>query len=140
MLPIRWIVPIVGALFALALIPLAFNAQDKSGSLRNAGVTFNERSEHRQTIVPLGVQRNDDELKSSRDLAAVPADVTGSVEATSPVAATPVIRTPARRIRHAGRPPRAVVHKRAKHALAANIFGGQRAWRISKPEFRFNAN
>ena len=78
MLPIRWIVPIVGALFALALIPLAFNAQDKSGSLRNAGVTFNERSERRQTIVPLGVQRNDDELKLSRDLAAVPADVTRS--------------------------------------------------------------
>ena len=140
MLPIRWIAPIVGALFALALMPLAFNAQDKSGSLRNAGVTFNERSERRQTIVPLGVQRNDDELKSSRDLAAVPADVTGSVEATSPVAATPVIKTPTRRIRHVSCPPRAVVHKRAKHTLAANIFGGQRAWRISKPEFRFNAN
>lgn len=138
MLPIRWIVPIVGALFALALMPLAFNAQDKSGSLRNAGVTLNERSERRQAIVPLGVQRNDDELKSSRDLDAVPADVTGSVEATSPVAATPVITPQARRIRHAGRPPR--VHKRAKHALAANIFGAQRAWRISKPEFRFNAN
>ncbi|MFZ0096507.1 MAG: hypothetical protein WAK97_21515, partial [Pseudolabrys sp.] len=97
----------MGALFALALMPLAFNAQDKSGSLRNAGVTFNERSERRQTIVPLGVQRNDDELKSSRDLAAVPADVTGSVEATSPVAATPVIKTPTRRIRHVSRPPRA---------------------------------
>jgi hypothetical protein len=46
-------------------------------------MTSNERLERRQTIVRVGIQRNDDALKlSSRDLDAVPAaeDVSGSVE------------------------------------------------------------
>ena len=143
MLPIRWIAPIVGALFALALVPLAFNEQDTSRSLRNSNITSDERLERRQTIVRLGIQRSDDALKlSSRDLDAVPAaeDVTGSVETTSPVVARPVIKTPGKSTRHFHRRSRPAVHSRVKHARAGNNFGGQRAWHIPKQEFKFNAN
>src|SRR5262249_59435798 len=59
MLPIRWILPIVGALFALALSPLAFTPRDSLRSLSNSVVVSNERPERRQTLVPLGIQRKE---------------------------------------------------------------------------------
>jgi len=163
MLPIRWIVPIVGAFFALALMPLTFNVQDETGSLRNENIAYNEHPERRQTIVPLGIQRDGHESSGLdavpadvtgsveatsspadnpviKPIDAVPADVTGSVEATSSPANTPVIKPIARRIRHAHRTSRVTVHQRAKHAPTARIFGGQRSSRIWNTEFRFNAN
>jgi len=141
MLPIRWLFPIVGALFALALVPLAFNAQDTSRSPRNSSIASDERPERRQTMVRLGFQRNDDELKSPHDFDAVAAadDVSGSVAATSPVAAEPMIKAPAKSIRRFQRRSGLAVRHRVKHAPGGN-FGGRRAWYIPKQEFRFNAN
>ena len=137
MLPVRWTLPIVGALFALALLPWAFNAQDTSQSVRNTHIASLERPEPRQTIVPMGMQR-DDGFKSSPN--PVPAhDVTGGIPATTPVAASPVVKTPAKRIRHVQRRSRTVAHQRAKQAMAADIFGGQRSRRAPKPDFKFNA-
>ena len=63
MLPIRWILPIVGALFALALLPLAFSPRDTSRLRSNSVVMSNERPERRQTLVPLGIQRKELELR-----------------------------------------------------------------------------
>src|SRR5437870_2606648 len=79
MLPIRWILPIVGALFALALLPLVFNPHETQRSPINAVVISNERPERRQTIVPIGIQRK--ELNpSALDAAAV--DTVASLPAT----------------------------------------------------------
>jgi len=109
MLPIRWILPIVGALFALALLPLAFSPRDTSRLRSNSVVMLSERPERRQTLVPLGIQRN--ELKSRGldapaidTVARLPAGdgVTGSIDATTPVAAKPTLfRLNARRTRRA---------------------------------------
>ena len=133
MLPIRWILPIVGALFALALAPLAFNKQEKPDS-----IAFIERPEPRETIVPMGIQRTDDGLKSSRNLDGAD-DLTGSVMATTPVAAASVVKSPAKRVRAAHRRSRAIVHPRAKQAMATDIFGGQRSRRMPKSNYKFNA-
>jgi hypothetical protein len=141
MLPIRWILPIVGALFALALAPLAFSPQD---SARNTSVASVERPEPRQTIVPAGmqlkdpagIQRNDDDLKTSPNLDV--GDMTSSILAT-PVRAEPVIKSPSKRIRHVQRRPRKVVHQRANQARDANFFGAQQARRTAKPDMKFNA-
>jgi hypothetical protein len=93
MLPIRWILPIVGALFALALLPLAFSPRDTSRLLSNSVVVSNERPERRQTLVPLGIQRKELESRgldapAIDTVASLPAAdvVTGSVDATTPVA------------------------------------------------------
>jgi len=117
---------------------LAFNVQDKTGPLRNANIAHDEQRERRQTIVLLGIQRDGQE--PSGDLDVMPADVTGRVEAASSPADTPVIKPIARRIRHAHRTSRVIVHQRAKHAPTASIFGGRRSSRTRTPEFRFNAN
>lgn len=142
MLPIRWILPIVGALFALALAPLAFSPQD---SARNTSVASVERPEPRQTIVPAGmqlkdpagIQRNDDDLKTSSNLDV--GDVTGSMMPATPLRADPVIKSPSKRISHVQRRPRKVVHQRAKQARDANFFGAQQARRTAKPDMKFNA-
>src|SRR5262245_57118679 len=131
MLPIRWILPIVGALFALALAPLAFGPQD---SVRNTSVASVERPEPRQTIVPAGMQRNDDDEKTSPNLDA--GDVTGI---TIPVRAEPAIKPPSKRIRQVHRRSRKAVHQRAKQARVANFFGAQQARPIVKPDMKFNA-
>jgi hypothetical protein len=77
MLPIRCILPIVGALFALALAPLGFSPQD---SVRNTSVASVERPEPRQTIVPAGMQPNDDDEETRANLDA--GDVTGNIHPT----------------------------------------------------------
>ena len=144
MLPIRWILPIVGALFALALLPLAFNPQHASRPLTNADIVPDERPEPRQTIVPIGIQR--DEMNASAfdagavdTVAILPAtgDVTGSIDATGPVSTKPALKTPTKRLKRAQRP---TIYHRAKYARTANRFIGQRAWHLPRQEFRFNAN
>ena len=134
MLPIRWILPIVGALFALALAPLVFGPQD---SVRNTSVASVERPEPRQTIVPAGMQRNNDDEKTSPNLDA--GDVTGNIQPTIPVRAEPAIKSPSKRIRHVQRRSRKVVHQRAKQARVADFFGTQQARRTVKPDMKFNA-
>jgi hypothetical protein len=142
MLPIRWILPIVGALFALALAPLAFSPQD---SARNTSVASVERPEPRQTIVPAGMQlkdpagmqRNDDDLKTSPNLDV--GDVTGSIQPATPLRAEPVIKSPSKRIKHVQSRSRKLVHQRAKQARVANFFGAQQARRTAKPDMKFNA-
>jgi hypothetical protein len=144
MLPIRWILPIAGALFALALLPLVFSPRDTSRSSSDSVVMSNERPVQRQTIVPIGIQR--EELKSRAldvpaidTVASLPTtdDMTGSVGATRPVAAKPALKTTTKRTKHV-RPP--TVYRRARYARAATHFGGQRAWQQPKQEFKFNAN
>jgi hypothetical protein len=79
MLPVRWIFPIVGVLFALALIPMVFDPPNPS--MRKVDNTRNERSERPQAIVPAGVQSNapvgiegnNNELKPAPDRGAVAA-------------------------------------------------------------------
>jgi hypothetical protein len=140
MLPIRWILPVVGALFALALLPLAFSPRDTSRSLSNSVVMSNERPERRQTLVPLGIQRKELESRGL-DAPAIDAvaslsaadEVTGSIDATTPVAAKPALKPTIRRTSHVRRP----VYRRAKYARS---FTGQRAWHLPKQEFKFNAN
>jgi hypothetical protein len=138
MLPIRWILPIVGALFALALLPLAFSPRDTSRLLSNSVVVSNERPQRRQTLVPLGIQRKELESRgldapAIDTVASLPAAdvVTGSIDAT-----TPSLKTTTKRTTHA---PRSV-YRRARYARAANYFTGQRAWHLPKQEFKFNAN
>jgi len=136
MLPIRWILPIVGALFALALAPLAFNRQDTSQSPSNDLASI-ERPEPRQTIVPVGMQRIDDRLISSRN--PDPADdATGTVQAVIPVQVAAAPKTPPKSTRQVHRRSRTVVHQRVKRANVANIFGGQQARRTPKPDWRLN--
>ena len=135
MLPIRWIWPIVGALFALALAPLAFSPQD---SVRNTSVASVERPEPRQTIVPAGLQRRHDDdvwIPPHPDAG----DVTGNVQPTAPVRAEQVTKPPSRRITHVQRRSRKVLHQRAKQARVANFFGAQQARRPAKPDMKFNA-
>jgi hypothetical protein len=137
MLPIRWILPIVGALFALALAPLGFSPQD---SVRNTSVAFVERPEPRQTIVPAGLQRNDrieDADRTSPDPDA--ADVTGNIQPATPDRAEQVTTPPSKRIRHVQRRSRKVVHQQAKQPRVANFFGAQQARRTPKPDMKFNA-
>jgi hypothetical protein len=137
MLPIRWILPIVGALFALALAPLVLSPQD---SVRNTSVASVERPEPRQTIVPAGLQRNDrndDDVKTSPDPDA--GDVTGNVQPTTSVRAEQVSKPPSKRIRHVQRRSRKVVHQRAKQPRVANFFGAQQGRRTAKPDMKFNA-
>ena len=143
MLPIRWILPIVGALFALALLPLAFSPRDTSRLLSNSVVVSNERPERRQTLVPLGIQRKELESRgldapAIDTVASLPAAdvVTGSIDASTPVAAKPSLKTTTKRTTHA---PRSV-YRRARYARAANYFTGQRTWHLPKQEFKFNAN
>jgi len=141
MLPVRWILPIVGALFALALAPLAFSPQE---SARNPSVASVERPEPRQTIVPagmqlndpVGMQRNEDHLKTATNLDV--GDATASVLPETPLHAEPVIKSPSKRIRHVQR-PRKVVHQRTRQAGVANFFGAQQARRTAKPDMKFNA-
>jgi hypothetical protein len=143
MLPIRWILPIVGALFALALLPLAFGTRDTSRSLSNSVVVSNERPERRQTLVPLGIQSKELEsrgldapaIDTVANLSAAD-DVTGSIDATAVRAAKPAPKTTTKHTTHARRP----IYRRARHARAVNYFSGQRAWYLPKQEFRFNAN
>jgi hypothetical protein len=137
MLPIRWILPIVGALFALALAPLAFNRQDTSQSPRDDSIASIERPEPRQTIVPAGIQRIDDRLISSRNPDTAD-DATGTVQATTPVQAAAAPKTPPKSTRQVHRRSRTVVHQRVKRAKVANIFGGQQARRTPKPDWRLN--
>ena len=143
MLPIRWILPIVGALFALALLPLAFGPHDTSLLRSNSVVMSNESPERRQTVVPLGIQR--EELQSRGldappidTVASLPAadDVTGNIGAISRIAAKPALKTTTERTTHVRRP----VYRRARYARAANNFAVQRAWHPPKQEFKFNAN
>jgi hypothetical protein len=144
MLPVRWILPIVGALFALALAPLAFSPQD---SARNTSVASVERPEPRQTIVPAGVQlkdpagmHNDDDLKISPNLDV--GDVTSSIQPATPLRAERVITSPSKRVKLVQRRSRKLVHQGAKQAPAANFFGAQQAQqarRAAKPDMRFNA-
>jgi hypothetical protein len=137
MLPIRWILPIVGALFALALAPLGFSPQD---SVQNTSVAFVERPEPRQTIVPAGLQRNDrieDADRTSPDPDA--ADVTGNIQPATPDRAEQVTTPPSKRIRHVQRRSRKVVHQQAKQPRVANFFGAQQARRTPKPDMKFNA-
>ena len=143
MLPIRWILPIVGALFALALLPLAFSPRDTSRLRSNTVVMSSERPERRQTLVPLGIQRNQSELSgldtpAIDTVASLPAAdvVTGSIDAATPVAPKPALKTTTKRTTHAPRP----VYRRARYARAVNSFTGQRAWHLPKQEFKFNAN
>jgi hypothetical protein len=143
MLPIRWILPIVGALFALALLPLAFGPRDKSRLLSNSVVMSNERPERRQTIVPLGIQRKELEsrgldapaIDTVASLSAAD-DVTGSIDVTTPVAAKPALKTTTKRTTRVRRP----IYRRAKYARAVSYFTGQRAWHLPKQELKFNAN
>jgi hypothetical protein len=137
MLPIRWILPIVGALFALALAPLAFNRQDTSQSPPNDSFASIERPEPRQTIVPVGVQRNDDASNSTRNPDTAD-DATASVQATTPVQAAAAPKTTPKSTRQVPRRSRTVVHQRVKRANVANIFGGQQARRTPKPDWRLN--
>lgn len=144
MLPVRWILPIVGALFALALAPLAFSPQD---SARNTSVASVERPEPRQTIVPAGVQlkdpagmHNDDDLKISPNLDV--GDVTSSIQPATPLRAERVITSPSKRVKLVQRRSRKLVHQGAKQAPAANFFGAQQAQqarRTAKPDMKFNA-
>jgi len=144
MLPVRWILPIVGALFALALAPLAFSPQD---SARNTSVASVERPEPRQTIVPAGVQlkdpagmHNDDDLKISPNLDV--GDVTSSIQPATPLRAEPVITSPSKRVKLVQRRSRKLVHQGAKQAPVANFFGAQQAQqarRTAKPDMKFNA-
>jgi len=143
MLPIRWILPIVGVLFALALLPLLFNPHDASESPIDTVVISNERPEPRQTIVPIGIQRKE---LSARAFDAAPidtvaslpaADVTGSIDATGPISTKAAHKTATKRLRHVHRP---TIYYRAKYARSANHLSGQRAWHLPKQEFRFNAN
>jgi hypothetical protein len=83
------------------------------------------------------MQRNDDDEKTSPNLDA--GDVTGNIQPTIPVRAEPAIKSPSKRIRHAQRRSRKVVHQRAKQARVANFFGAQQARRIVKPDMKFNA-
>jgi hypothetical protein len=139
MLPIRWILPIVGALFALALVPLAFSPQD---SVRNTSVASIEWPEPRQTIVPAGLQRNDrieDDVRTSPDPNPDAADVTGNIQPTTPDRAEQVTKPPSKRIRHVQSRSRKVVHRRAKQARVANFFGAQQARRTPRPDMKFNA-
>ena len=139
MLPIRWILPIVGALFALALLPLVFSTRETSRLL----VVSNERPERRQTLVPLGIQSKELESRGL-DAPAIDAvaslsasdEVTGSIDATAVRAAKPASKTTTKHTTHARRP----IYSRARHARAVNYFSGQRAWYLPKQEFRFNAN
>jgi len=137
MLPIRWILPIVGALFALALVPLAFSPQD---SVRNTSVASVEPPEPRQTIVAAGLQRNDrndDDVKTSPNPDA--GDVTGYIQLTTPVRAEQVTKPPSKRLMHVQRRSRKVVHQRANQARVANSFGAQPGRRTAKPDTKFNA-
>jgi hypothetical protein len=144
MLPIRWILPIVGALFALALLPLAFNPHHTSRPPANTDVARDERPEPRQTIVPIGIQRTEKNA-SALDMAPVDtvailpavADVTGSADATGPVSTKSAFKTTTKRIKHARRP---AIYHRATYARRANRLSGLRAWHLPKQEFKFNAN
>jgi hypothetical protein len=141
MLPIRWILPIVGALFALALAPLVLSPQD---SVKHMSVASVERPEPRQTIVWAGMQRNEaamprseDDEKKSPDLEA--GDVTGTIQPTIPVRAEPAIKSQSKRIRHVQRRSRKAVHQRPKQAPVDNFFGAQQERRTAKPDTKFNA-
>jgi hypothetical protein len=143
MLPIRWILPIVGALFALALLPFAFSPRDTSRSLSSSVVISNERPERRQTLVPRGIQRKDLEARGLDAPAidtvaslAVADDVTGNIDATVLGTAKPALKATTKRTTHARRP----IYRRARHARAANYFASQRVWHLPKQEFKFNAN
>lgn len=139
MLPIRWIMPIVGALFALALLPWVF-----SPPFLKTNVMLNEHPGRQQAIVPIGIQRKE---LNTRDFDAPPIDtvaslpdardVTGSADATSPVATKPTLKTATKHTKRVRRP---TVYRRAKYARAATNFGSQRWWHIPKQEFKFNAN
>ena len=134
MLPIRWILPIVGALFALALAPLAYSPQD---SVRSTSVASVERPEPRQTIIAAGLQRNDDDVKTPPDPDA--GDVIGNIQPTTPFRTEQVTKPPSKRLRHVQRRSRKVVHQRASQARVANSFGAQPGRRTAKPDTKFNA-
>jgi hypothetical protein len=134
MLPIRCILPIVGALFALALAPLGFSPQD---SVRNTSVASVERPEPRQTIVPAGMQPNDDDEETRANLDA--SDVTGNIYPTIPVRVEPMVKSPSKPTRYVQRRSRKVVHQGAKQARVANFFRAQQARRTAKPDMKFNA-
>jgi hypothetical protein len=143
MLPIRWILPIVGALFALALSPLAFTPRDSLRSLSNSVVVSNERPERRQTLVPLGIQRKELESRGFDAPAidtvtnlSVADDMTGSIDAPALDAVKPALKATTKRVTHTRRP----VYRRARYARAVNNSTGQRAWHLPKQEFKFNAN
>jgi hypothetical protein len=144
MLPIRWILPIVSAFFALALLPLAFNPHHTSRPITDTDVVPHERPQPRQTIVPIGIQRT--EMNASVvdmgpvDTVAIlpaPGDVTGSADATGPVSTKPALATTVKRMKPARRP---AIYHRAKYARAASRLNGQRTWHLPKQVFRFNAN
>src|SRR5262245_61426130 len=111
MLPIRWISPIVGALFALALLPLAFNPHRTSRPRTNTDVVQDARPEPRQTIVRIGIQPKDMnasavDAEPVDTVANLPAtgDVTGSADSTHPVSIKPALKATTKRVKHAHRP------------------------------------
>jgi hypothetical protein len=134
MLPVRWILPIVGALFALALVPLAFSPQDSMRSTsrllsaRNLGRLSFRRACSVVMMMTYGSPHPD------------AGDVTGNVQPTAPVRAEQVTKPPSKRITHLQRRSRKVLHQRAKkEARVANVFGAQQARRTAKPDMKFNA-
>ena len=79
MLPVRWMLPVGGVLFAITLLALALITPDGSRSQATNGVSvrsgiieLGERPEWRQYIIQSAIQRRADELSKLRELPDAP--------------------------------------------------------------------
>lgn len=97
MLPVRWMLPVGGVLFAITLLALALTTPDGSRlqvsnvvSVRSGIIELGERPEWRQYIIVNAIQRRADELSRLRELPDTPIH-TDVVPADSKTAGLPQI-------------------------------------------------
>jgi hypothetical protein len=97
MLPVRWMLPVGGVLFAITLLVLALTTPDGSRlqvsnvvSVRSGIIELGERPEWRQYIIVNAIQRRADELSRLRELPDTPIH-TDAVPADSKTAGLPQI-------------------------------------------------
>src|SRR5512143_1998802 len=79
MLPVRWMLPVGGVLFAITLLALALTTPDGSRlqvsnvvSVRSGIIELGERPEWRQDIIVNAIRRRADELSRVRELPDAP--------------------------------------------------------------------